>query len=176
MPKKSKKSSLGTSGKKVFLEPITESRRDRKRRVLDAIALKRRHPELSLTAVAKRSGTTLKTIRRYAKPTLRIRSGRLDVAPTDRIVRELRFLDSKGQIEITVRNSRDASRVARYSNAVRRYVIFGDDSQLQKFKGKSIKIGGQSLEFVTDPVLLNRLARAGEISFLDIYSSVGGGS
>ena len=176
MSKKTKKSGPSTTGKRSFLEPTTEAQRDRKRRVLDAIALKRRHPELSLTIAAKRSGTTLKTIRRYADPTLRIRSGRLDVAPTDKIVRELRFLDAKGQIEITVRNSRDASRVARYSNAVRRYVIFGDDGQLQKFKGKSIRAGGKSFEFVTDPVLLNRLARAGEISFMDIYSSVGGGS
>lgn len=158
----------------IFLEPTSAPRAEARRRALDAIALKRRRPELSLSAAAKQSGTTLKTVRRYAGTALETRSGRLDVSSRDRIPRNLRFLTAKGQVVIRVTNSRDASRIARYNNAVRKYLMTGDTAGLQPYSGKSIRAGGATYEFVTDPAALNRLARAGEVHVLDIYAPAGG--
>src|ERR1700720_4625991 len=93
----------------TFLNPSTNVQRDRQRRVLDAIALKRRRPELSMSEAARQSGTTVKTIRRYAGGALQERSRRLDVMATDRIRREMRFLSAKGQTTIQVTNSREAT-------------------------------------------------------------------
>lgn len=150
-----------------------ERQLQRLRAVLDAVSLKRRHPELSMTEAAKRSGTTLRTIRRYARSAIEMRSGRLDARRTDRIPRDLLMFDNKGQITIRVTNSRDATRVAKYNNAVRRFLLHGDDSQLKRFAGKKLSVGGKRYPFVTDPASLNRIARGGEIHFLDIYSASG---
>jgi hypothetical protein len=65
-----------------FLEALTGRREDTYYRVLDAIALKRRDPKLSLTKAAKHSGTTLDTIEKYAPSALEMRSGRFDVRPS----------------------------------------------------------------------------------------------
>lgn len=170
--KRGKRGSPGT--RKIQLEPTTRTGAEARRRVLDALALKRRHPELSLTSVAKRSGTSLKTIRSYAGDALEIRSGRLDAKKSDRLARDLVLLTRQGQITVTVRNSRDATRIARYHNALRRYLLTGDDSALQRFSGKSIRAGGKTYEFLVDHDAINRLARAGEVHFLDIYASTGG--
>ena len=162
------------NGKARFLEPTTALQWDRQRRVLDAISLKRRNPELSLSKAAKQSGTTLRTVRRYAGPTLYTRSGRLDVRDVDRISRDMRFLTPKGQIVVRVRSSRDASRISRYNNAIRKYVLYHDDRPLKKFVGKSLTIGKSEYPFVTDQTTIIRLLRAGEVHFMDIYASPGG--
>jgi hypothetical protein len=154
----------------VFLSAVP-SKIEARRRVLDAIALKRRQPHLSMTAAAKRSGTTLRTVKQYAADALEIRSGRLDAKRIDKLRRNLRFFTDAGQVEIVVSNSRDARRIALYHNALRRFLVSGDDSRLKKFAGKSVRADGGSYRFVTDHRAINRLARAGEIHFLDIYAS-----
>lgn len=157
----------------IYLSPTLDRERDAQRRVLDALALKRRQPALSMTQVARRSGTTVKTVRRYAGPALETRSGRLDAKSTDKIARDLSFLTDRGYIALRVTNSRDATRIARHSNAVRKFVMHADDSSLRRFEGKSIKAGGKTHFFVTDRATINRLARAGELHFLDIYGPPG---
>jgi hypothetical protein len=157
----------------IYLDPTTAFQPDRQRRILDAIALKRRQPNISMTEAARRSGTTLKTIRRWAGTALETRDGRLTVRATDRIARDLRFLTEKGQIVVRVTNSRDATRVARYNNAVRRFLLHGDVGELRRFHGKTLRVRGAQHAFVTDPRILNRLARAGEVHFLDIYATPG---
>lgn len=160
----------------TFLKAVTSHQYDKQRRVLDAIALKRRRPELSMTQAARQAGTTVKTVKKFAGSALQTRSGRLDAKATDRIARELNFFSDKGHLSVRVTNSRDATRVARHSNAVRKYVLYGDDSDLKRFDGKTLRASGKTYAFATDKAAINRLARAGAVSFMDIYSSVGGGS
>jgi predicted transcriptional regulator len=165
---------LGHSKKNViYLSPTHDRDRETQRRVLDALALKRRQPALSMTEAARRSGTTVKTVRRYAEPALETRSGRLDARDSDKIARDLRFLTDRGYVTIRVTNSRDATRVARHGNAVRKFALYGDDSALKRFEGKSLKAGGKTYQFITDRATINRLARAGELHFLDIYGPPG---
>jgi uncharacterized protein YaaR (DUF327 family) len=157
-----------------FLDPLSSVKEDAYRRVLDAIALKRRKPALSLTRAAKSTGTTVKTIRRHAVSVIEVRSGRLDVKATDRLKRQMRMLTPKGEIKVDTTSSRTASRLSKYNNAVRKFVITGDPKQLKPFSGKSIRSGGEVYEFVTDETILKRLERAGELHFLDVYVSTGG--
>jgi len=165
----------------TFLAPTTDTQEERQRRVFDALALKRRANrqkiKLSTTAAARRSGTTLKTMRHYAPSALVERDGRVDVKPTDRIPRRMRLLTDKGEIVVTV-SSRDATRIADHHAAVFRCVATGgrDVSGLQPFAGKTLRSGGKVYTFVTDPKTINRLYRAGAISFLDVYASSGGGA
>jgi hypothetical protein len=161
----------GKSAGLSYLEPHTHNQYDTQRRVLDALSEKRRNPKLSLSASAKRMGTTVKTIRSYAGPALEIRSGRIDVKAVDRIARTLQILTASGLESVTVRNSRDATRVSRHHHAVRHALLtFGTDTQaLERFAGKTLRAGGKTYSFVTDYKTLVRIARAGEVYFLDIY-------
>lgn len=158
---------------KKFLDPLSNVKEDAYRRVLDAIALKRRKPAMSLTRAAKSTGTTVRTIRRHAPSVIEIRSGRLDVKATDRLRRLMRMLTPKGEVQIETTNSRAASRISKHGNAVRRLVIAGDPKYLKPFVGKSVRSGGRVYEFVTDQTTLKRLERAGELHFLDVYASKG---
>ena len=70
---------------------------------------------------------------------------------------------------LDIADSRAAARLAKYWNAVHHYLKTGDDGPLGPFQGKGIRIGGEFFQFTTDLATLERLARAGEIQFEDIY-------
>jgi ribosomal protein L32E len=163
------------ANKIIYLEPKTNKQWERQRNVLDAIAFKRRNPKVSMTKAAREYHTTVTTIKRYAGTTVEVRSGRYDVKPLDRIPRTLEFLTPHGYEPVTVRNSRDASRIARHHNAVRRAILTfgGDTRQLNKFANKTLRAGGKTHTFITDYPTLERLARAGALHFQDIYASPG---
>jgi hypothetical protein len=154
-----------------YLEPRTDKQFDTQRRVLDALSYKRRNPSLGLSSVVRSMGTTVKTVRRYAGNALEVRAGRVDVKPIDHITRTMRLLTPTGEISVTVQNSRDASRVSKHNNAVKTALYsFGlDTRELDRFKGKSLRAGGQVYTFAADFNTVTRLARAGAVHFSDIY-------
>jgi hypothetical protein len=154
-----------------YLEPHTNKQYETQRRVLDALSDKRRNPKLGLTAAAKRMGTTVPTIRRYAAPALEIRGGRIDVKAVDRIPRRLRLLTPTGEVSVLVRNSRDASRISKHNIAVKEALYsFGADTEaLERFAGKTLRAGGKTYTFASDYRTINRQLRAGAVHFQDIY-------
>ena len=91
--------------KTIDLVPKTGLQYDRQRRVLDAVSFKRRHPKASMSYAARRAGTTLKTVLKYAPSAVEVRSGRYDATPTDRISRTMEFLTKR-------RGPRDAGEFA----------------------------------------------------------------
>ena len=92
-------------------------------------------------------------------------------ASFDRIPRTLRFLSPTGIISVTVKDSRRASRIATFFNAVHRFLATGDVTPLAPFRGESFRIGRTRHRFITDPKLLERLAEAGQVSFEEIYAN-----
>jgi hypothetical protein len=82
----------------------------------------------------------------------------------------MRMLTPRGEARVVTKSSHTASRIGKYNNALREYYVTGDSNALKRFAGKSVRSGGQTYEFVTDPKTLNRLARAGAVHFLDIYA------
>ncbi|HVA27969.1 MAG TPA: hypothetical protein VNF68_07295 [Candidatus Baltobacteraceae bacterium] len=162
------------TAKRAYLQATSRAKEDARRRALDAVATKRQNPALSMTAATRQSGTTLKTARKYAGQALAVRSGRLDVTPSDRLKRPMRMLTPKGEVVVVTTSSRAASRIGRYNNAVRQYLVTGDPEPLKPFSGKAIRSGGERYEFVTDRRTLDKLARAGVVHFLDIYAPEAG--
>lgn len=157
-------------GERAYLEASSPGSLDPYRRVLDALSLKRRTPSISLTKAAKSSGTTLKTIRRYASSALEVRSGRLDVKRSDRLPRPMRMLTPRGEVTVPTKSFRTASWIGKYNNALREFYVTGDSTAVKRFADKSIRSGGKTYEFVTDTKTLNRLARAGAVHFVDVYA------
>lgn len=108
---------------------------------------------------------------RYAGVALRKDDfGKYQALPSDRLARFLRFLTPEGQIHITVRSSRTATRISEYMAAVDHYLKSGDSAGLSQFRGRSVRAGKLTLPFVTDPRVLDRLAHAGEVAFEDLYA------
>jgi hypothetical protein len=124
----------------------------------------------SLTRAARQAETTTRTVRKYVSRALTHRAGHFHAKPSDGLERRLRFLTVRGIIELTVRSSRTATRIAVYSNAVDHYLRTGDTSLLRPFRGKTVRAGKVGYPFLTDPRTLNRLAHAGEVSFEDLYA------
>jgi hypothetical protein len=170
---KSKKRSLRRPAKpptvsRRFLEALTGVKQEAYYRVLDAIAVARRD-NIASTAAAKRSGTTLKTMRKYGPGALEERSGRFYVTPSDRLPRRMRMFTSRGEEIVRTTSSRTATRIAEHNNIVREYVLTRDTGQLKRFEGKTVRSGGKVYTFGTDTRTLDRHIRAGAVHFVDIY-------
>jgi len=125
---------------------------------------------LSLTRAAREVHTTPETVHRYVGSTLfRTRRGTWAATPSDRLTRRVWFLTPQGKVEVAVRSSRTASRIARYMAAVDQYLRGDGTDALQEFVGKSIRSRGASIVFLTDPRTLDHLAHADEVSFERLY-------
>jgi hypothetical protein len=128
----------------------------------------------SLTEAAQRARTTLATVRKYASPALvRSPGGRYAATPSDRLTRHIRFLTKDGIAKVRVRGSKPASRVARHWAAVKHYLLTGETEALAEFRGRSIRAGGVTYPFITDPKTLERIDAAGETSFERLYTQRG---
>lgn len=139
-------------------------------RALEALS-EMREQRKSLTQAARAAQTTPRTVKRHVAPALRkTRTGRYKPTPSDRLPRSLRFLTPEGIISVEVGGSRAASEIARHWAAVDRYLRTGQTDALREFRGRAIRVGKGRYPFVTDPRTLGRLARAGEVSFEDLYA------
>lgn len=148
---------------------LRPAEREARGRALDALA-KMRSEGLSLQAAAKASGTTVNAIKRHASTALeQSPRGNYRAKKTDRIARTLQFPTATGSIGLDIRDSRSASRIAAYWNAVKRYLETGDASGLRRFRGKVVRVNKRGYPFITDTSILDRLADAGELGFDDLY-------
>jgi hypothetical protein len=82
----------------------------------------------------------------------------------------MRFLTDEGLVALPIRSSASASRIGEYWNAVDRYLRTGQTEDLEPFAKKLVRVRGVPHKFVTDPMLLDRLANAGEVRFDDLYA------
>ena len=92
------------------------------------------------------------------------------MTPSDRYTRHLWMLSPEGKVEVPVRGSRQAALVASYMAAVDWYLRRGDASRVAAFRGKGVRSGGRFFPFLTDTTALDKLARAGEVSFERLYA------
>jgi hypothetical protein len=129
-----------------------------------------RHGE-SLYAAARAEHTTPDAVQRQVGVALRRdQRGRYIATLSDRYMRRMKFLDARGVVIVEPANSREASKLAAYWAAVDHYLRSGDERLLHPFRRKLLRVRGKiQLPFVTDLDTLDQLARAGELSFEDLY-------
>jgi hypothetical protein len=127
----------------------------------------------SLPKVAREVGLTSNQVLRLARPAFRkLRNGRYSVRASDKLLRILILPSDKGLIEIPVNDSREASLVGEYWNAVDGYLRTGDASALLKLKKKRVKsASGKNVSLLTDLKELERQASAGVLRFESLYGS-----
>lgn len=160
---------------KVRIDPKTlpEPSRRAYNRAVDALD-RMRVEGLSMTEAAREAGTTRRTMLKYVGRVLeRDDSGEYVAKPWDRHIRYMRFLTPKGARELKVKDSRSAQRLARYANAVRKFLNGQAGPEVLKlFESKSITVDGEENAFLTDTDVLRRLAAAGEVQFNELYVDI----
>jgi hypothetical protein len=82
----------------------------------------------------------------------------------------MRILTDDGVIDTLVFTDAAASSIGSYWNAVRHYLHTGDTSRLDEFEGQNINLH----RFLTDPDLIDELARIGELDVDSIYEDGSG--
>lgn len=129
----------------------------------------------SLRKAAREHGISPATVRRYSGNTLRkSASGKYRPRASDRILRVLVIPTSEGLREVCTRDSRSASMLAEYSNAVQTFLQTGDDTELRAFHGRHVTDAeGNRVPLLTDLDELERLGAAGVLSFESLYAKVG---
>ena len=103
---------------------------------------------------------------------LRKRRGRYVAKVSDRLLRVEVIPTPSGLQEIGVPDSRQASQIGKYWNAVHIYLETGDTKALRRFRGVKISTEGSTVSLLTDVSELDRLGSAGELSFQSIYARV----
>jgi hypothetical protein len=129
-----------------------------------------RHGE-SLSTAARAEHTTPDTVQRQVGAALRRDArGRYLATSSDRYVRRMKVLDERGVTVVEPVNSREASKLAEYWTALDHYLRTGDDRLLRSFRRRLLRVRGKiQLPFLTDLDTIDYLARAGELSFEDLY-------
>ena len=136
------------------------------------VITKMRADGLSLHRAAREIGISPRTVVRWAKSALRKNKiGRFVAKKTDRLVRVLKVLTLEGQRDIAIGDSRQASLLAGYWDAVQKYLESGAASGLAKFRGQVVTdASGSEIPLLTDLKELDRLGAAGVLSFESLYA------
>ncbi len=126
---------------------------------------------VSLKQASRQFGVDPRTVLKFGKSALRKRaSGRYAAKASDRLLRVLAVPTIEGTREVALRDSRQASILGQYWDAVQRYLQTGDASAIQNFRGKRITAANRvRIPLLTDLDQLNRLGNAGVLSFESIY-------
>jgi len=136
------------------------------------VVSKMRADGVSLRHASREFGLRLETVIRLGGSALRKRSnGQYAAKTSDRLLRVLVIPTSKGLQEVAVRDSRHASDLGKYWDAVQDYLETGDSSALRKLRRKRI-IGadGEAIPLIKDVAELDRLGSAGVLSFESLYA------
>lgn len=99
------------------------------------------------------------------------RDGHYVARPKDRLLRVLAVPTPNGLAEVALRDSRQASLLGQYWDAVQKYLQTGNASGLKKLKRRQIITADRKrIRLITDPEQLSRLGNAGVLSFESLYA------
>jgi len=162
-----RKAKRPTTAKQYF------SMSEREQETWDSVAhvITRMRDLVSRTKASKEFGVEPSLVVDLGRPALRKKNGRYVATKTDRLLRVLTVLGSKGKKRIATRDSRQASLVGGHWSAVQKYLQIGDDSALLKFKKKSVTdANGRRHRLLTNLKELDRLGSFGVLRFESMYA------
>jgi hypothetical protein len=152
------------------IRDLPDRSREARKHALEVLSMMRQG-DVSLTAAAELVGTTRKTVLKYAGRALeKSPSGEWEAKPWDRIIRLVRFPTLTGSTVLPIKDSRSASKIARYWGAVDQFLREGVTEGLRAFKSEVVQVDGIEYRFVTDPLTIERVGRAGEVQFEYMYA------
>ncbi|NDB33196.1 MAG: DNA-binding response regulator [Nitrosopumilaceae archaeon] len=137
-----------------------------------AVLVEARRTGKSPNRIAKKIGISFGTVQTHTNAFKKV-NGRWVAKRFDKIPRPM-LISEKGKLRsISISDSRHASTLGRYHNAVKHYLNTGDVSKLKKFSKKKIRDSSGKLHtFETDPKLVQEInERIEEIAFFQVYDS-----
>lgn len=148
------------------LSQVEKFKREKSLKVLSAM----RKEKLSLSKASKISGISPKTVIRSTNA-LKSVNGKWRVKAFDRIPRVMAINEDGRETWIAISDSRTASIIGKYHNAVKKFYETGDTTFLKPFEGKAIKdADGNTHILETDPDRLYAIAEGREDEeFYSIY-------
>ena len=120
----------------------------------------------------EKAHTTSGTVIKNVGPVLqRGPAGEWRARASDRLPRIMKALAPEGEVRVLVTDSKRASLIGQYGNAVNKWRETGDRRDLDRFEGRIVTtVQGQRVPLVTDEAALRRLSDAGEfVDMDDIY-------
>lgn len=152
------------------LMKLSPRQRDTHDRALRAVRLMR-DDDMPLRQAARAEGISPATVRRYVPASLEKRGGRWHArkGTRDRTPREIETISAGQCIGLITTSLSQASKLARYKQAVNYFLDEGDDIPLGEFEGAVV--AGYELETDTDE--LQRIADAGLLDDWRIYTTRG---
>jgi hypothetical protein len=140
-------------------------------RVLGVVS-KMRREKISLTQASRDAGISPRTVTRWGKTALqKQKNGKYTARKSDNLLRLVTIPTPDGKRDIALRGSKQVTLLAKYWNALHRYLQTGDSAPLKKFQGKYIRdANGLDIPLSVDLSALNRLGSAGVLSFESLYA------
>jgi len=125
----------------------------------------------TLPQAANDNGITIKNVIRHTNG-FKKANGKLVVKRWDGIKRVMRINTEGKEKSIEIKDSRTASVVGRYHNAVKQFLNTGDKTKLQKFRNKKVKDSkGKLHKLETDPQKIIQInERIEEPEFYEVYN------
>lgn len=124
----------------------------------------------TLPQVANDNDITVKNVLKHTNGFKKV-NGKSVAKKWDRIPRVMRINTDGKEKSIEIKDSRTASVVGKYFNAVKQFLNTGDKTKLQKFRNKKVKDSkGKLHRLEADPQKIIRInERIEEIEFFEVY-------
>jgi hypothetical protein len=149
---------------RIPLTYLTQRERFQRQRSLE-VASEARRGRGSLSRLARARGIAPKTVRR-ASGAFRKKGRRWVATQSDRVQRYLQTYEHGARKSVLVSDSRTATLLSRYANAVYHYLDTGDAGRLREFEGKTyIDARGKVHTIETDPAKLRAAVERSEADF-----------
>lgn len=167
MPTVKKKKSVPIH-KKIWNE-LTPRQKSNRERSLEVLSIAKKSKQ-SLSRISKNHDIALKTVIHNTNA-FKKENNRLIPKKFDRISRVMKINENGKTKSIEIKDSRTASIVGSYYNAVKQFLNTGDSSTLKKFSKKKIKDSkGKIHRFETSPKKIIEInERIEEPEFYEIY-------
>lgn len=148
------------------LTPEEKELRDRSLEVLSEA----RRTRKSLTKISKQKGISPKTVLHHTNAFKKV-NRRWVAKKFDKISRSMIINENGKKISIEINNSRHASTIGKYHNAVKEFLNTGNKKKLSEFSKKKIKDSNKNVHsFETDPDKIIKIEeRVQEPEFVDVY-------
>jgi len=152
------------------LAALSPTQRAKHDRAFAAVA-DARHHGWSLSHAARANDIRREDVLRYAPGVFTKGSNGIYAArPYDRHYRgTMQALTTEGRITVEVRDSRTASLLGQHASAVNAYLEGRGDRALRTLRRRTFTIDKHPYTLLTDKQQIDHLARAGEVSFEDLY-------
>jgi hypothetical protein len=143
--------------------------------LISQVAGRMRSDNISLQEASRDLGVSSEEVVRLARPAFRkLTNGQYAVRATDHIFRMLPILstEAEGLIEFPTTDSREASLIGRFWNAVQQYLRTGDPFELNSLRHRTVRDAmGKRVRLLTNLKEIERQAYAGVLRFESIYGA-----